>query len=129
MQIVLEVSNLDFTSPTGISRYMIELVNEFSKDNSDKITLYYKLSRLSNRLKANKLKFTFQGYDEHFWKVFRQPQIIHGLDTITPKLAPQEELLPFTMSLYSIVMLRLYLQKNFHKEKRDNFKGLLITAM
>lgn len=122
MQIALEVSNLDFTKPTGISRYMIELINEFSKDNSDKITLYYKLSRLSNRLKANKLKFTFQGYDEHFWRVFRQPQIIHGLDTIIPKIGSARRV----TTIHDVFVLHsnaeLVSSKEFSQRKKRQFQ-------
>ena len=123
--IALEISNLEPTKPTGISRYMLELIQEYTQlYASHELCLLHKLSRWKHRKQMRDLPYRLQAYDERFWTWFKQPDIIHGLDSLAPKISSARRV----VTIHDVFILQdcpdPVCSPEFRERKRSQFQQI-----
>lgn len=87
MRIGFEASSMVNPNPTGIVRYITRLISAISRElkGSDRVTVFYKLSRLRSRRHWWKPDgASFQVYHESYWPLVKRVDILHGLDGFVP---------------------------------------------
>jgi glycosyltransferase involved in cell wall biosynthesis len=87
MHLAFETSSMLTNRPTGIARYITNLIRNISiqKNHEDYISLFYKLSRFKNRhnlFRLNNTETSF--YYNSLWPLKRDADIFHGLDGYVP---------------------------------------------
>ncbi|MGA1600372.1 MAG: glycosyltransferase family 4 protein [bacterium] len=123
--IALEISNLDYRRPTGVSRYMLELIREFSEMClPEEVRLLYKFSWLKKRLKVQHMPFPLQPYDERYWTWFRTPEVVHGLDTLAPRIRSSRRV----VTIHDVLVLQdcpdPVCSTEFRERKRTQFQQI-----
>ena len=89
MNIGFEASSLASRVPTGIYRYgtnlISSIVSEINKEEGDKISLFYKISRWKERqLWWRHPQSQVRVYQGKYWPIIKDVDLIHGLDCFVP---------------------------------------------
>ncbi|MFO7799078.1 MAG: glycosyltransferase family 1 protein [Rhodohalobacter sp.] len=127
MRISFEASSLKKIKPTGVSRYIENLVGSMLDSFSeDSFSLYYKLSRIKNRnniLQFNRCQTKY--YYNYLWPVFKDADIFHGLDGYVPNWKNVKKI----VTIHDIASIKLNREKissqKFMNKKLSNYNEVL----
>ncbi len=120
MRIAFEVSSLISRKPTGVSNYIKNFVENFAALDGDfSLKLIYKLTRIKHKKNFQSIdRLPMQFYHNSLLPVFKNTDIVHGLDCWVPNWKNCKKIVNF-YDIFPMIDQRDFISQKSFREKKD----------
>ncbi len=131
MHIGFESSSATIDNPTGVSRYIVELVGELQKikNPDDRFSFFYKWSRWRQRARWwRPSNVDIRLYQQPWWPLKTSVDIIHGLDGVVPNFRKARKIVTIHDLLVMVNESDVVARPKFREKKRRVYMEMVRRA-